>query len=220
MHSPFYLSLYKRVVPMKGGMHMNQTLLMSIQKLYLFFQVSFLFWVYLLKGLFVVSLVPAIASLLLTTRDILNSKNEDRIREQFRIYYEQYRSNEILSFLFAVCFSLFTSSLWYMLTRFSGDGWGLLACFLVGYILVILTSLFMYSTYFIATYDDPISTILALSFVVSIRHIVRTMGLLLLAACLVYALYVNIVFFLAFAPFLYAIGVNVIVSRVTIGVKV
>ncbi|MBP1914262.1 putative membrane protein YesL [Lederbergia galactosidilyticus] len=92
---------------------MEKRALGVFQKLYQYFQVSFYFWVFILKGFVIYSLVPACTALLRTMEELRQKNNEEKenVGQVFSRHFRNYKSKRLLSFLFAIIMIVSYSSL-------------------------------------------------------------------------------------------------------------
>jgi uncharacterized membrane protein YesL len=195
---------------------MNNKLLNFIQTLYLYFQVSFYFWIYLFKGFIIYALVPVTAALFLTIKDIREQKDEQAVGIIFKSYYQRYQTYRLPSFLYSFLGIVLLAALIYISRLSSKNAYMLILIIVILYILCFGAVLFTYSVHFITTRSLSFKQSLIFSFVAAIRNFVITLGLLVVMIGVIYTAYVNFAFFVIFSPFLFGLGVTLLFSRLNV----
>lgn len=196
---------------------MNNKLFHFIQTLYLYFQVSFYFWIHLIKGLVIYALIPATAALFLTIKAIREQKDEEGIKSIYQFFYRKYEEYKLPSFLVSVLFSVLLASLFYISKWENKPAFMLILIIVILYILALSFVLYTYSIYFITTRTFTFKQALIFSFVTAIKNILPTMGILVVGAVLIYSAYLNLAFFVIFSPFLFGLGLNFLFRKLKMG---
>jgi uncharacterized membrane protein YesL len=196
---------------------MNNKLFNFIQTLYLYFQVSFYFWIHVIKGLLIYSLIPATAALFLSIKAIREQKDDEGVKSLYKTYYRKYEEYKLPSFFYSLLFSILLASLFFISKWESKPAFMLILVIIIIYLLILSIVLFSYSVYFITTRPFTFKQAMVYSFVSAIKNIIQTIGVLIIVAGLIYTAYLNFAFFVIFSPFLYGLGMTFLFSKLKKG---
>lgn len=187
---------------------MNSKTMMLFQYVYKYFQVSLYFWLYLIKGLVVYSLVPTLSTLFLVLHDINKGEDEEKskdVKELFRGYYETYTSYKLPSFIYTIIFILLYTSLFFV--TISTSAFSLILLILFIYMLVMALLMITYSTIYITFKKMDVKMANMHAFVAIIRNPIQSIALIMVFILLYLGADYNFAFFVIFGPFLYGLGV-------------
>jgi uncharacterized membrane protein YesL len=186
------------------------------QYIYQFFKVSFWFWMYLLKGMVIYSLIPAFCALFKTIGAVMEGKEEVNVKVYFKGIYKHHRGLKLQSFLFSLLFIMLYVCL-YLLNKWQSDI-SLILTIVVLYLAVLTSVVFLYAIHFImGGAVQSFNRILVLSFVQSIRHLWISLFLLLCTGLIAYSALVNLAFFVVFGPFLLGLAAYFLMLKVETG---
>ncbi|RIW34261.1 DUF624 domain-containing protein [Bacillus salacetis] len=186
------------------------------QYIYKFFKVSFYFWIYLLRGAVIYSLIPAFSALFKTVEAIMEGKDEEKVKAVFKDAYHRFNRFKWQSFLFSFLFIVLYVSL-YLLNKSSGS-LTLILTILALYFTVLLSVLFVYTVHLLGQSPSlPFGKVIIFSFVESIRHFAASLFLLISLGALFYSALANLAFFFVFAPFLLGLVVYYALMKVKLG---
>lgn len=176
--------------------------------IYKYFQVSFYFWIYLLKGLVIYSLIPAFSALLLTMKQLHNQDKveENQIKIIFTKHFNTFKQYKLVSFIYSIIAITSFSSL-YLLNR-SFSSYALLLTILIIYTLVMTVLLFTYTIFYLGSGDIEMKKVVVISFVSMIKNFGKSVMVLIFIIALLILAYYNFFLFMITGPFLYAISVN------------
>lgn len=176
--------------------------------IYKYFQVSFYFWIHLLKGAVIYSLIPAFSALLLTMKELhsVDETEERRVKDIFSKHFNTLKQYKFVSFVYSIIVITSFSTL-YLLNR-SSSSYALLLTILIIYTLVMTILLFTYTIFYLGNRDKEIKQISIISFVSMIKNFGKSLMILIFIIVLLFLAYYNFFLFLIIAPFLYAISVN------------
>lgn len=187
---------------------MNSKTMMLFQYVYKYFQVSLYFWLYLIKGLVVYSLVPTLSALFLVLHDINKGEDEEKskeVKELFREYYETYKSHRLPSFLYTIIFILLYTCLFFV--TISTSAFTLILLILFIYMLVMALLMITYSTIYVSFKKMNVKMANMHAFVAIIRNPIQSVALIMVFILLYLGADYNFAFFVIFGPFLYGLGV-------------
>jgi len=187
---------------------LNSKLFEFFNSVYKYFQVSFYFWVSLLKGAIIYSLIPAFSALLLTIKELHeeDKEEEQHVKEMFSKHYHTFNRFKFVSFIYSIIVITSFSSL-YLLNR-STTSYALLLTMLIIYILIMTVLLFTYTIYYLGNHDIEMKQIITISFVSMIRKFGKSLMLLIFIIALLLLAYYNFLLFMIISPFAYGISVN------------
>ncbi len=188
---------------------MNSKAFAFFNTVYKYFQVSFYFWLFLLKGAIIYSLIPAFSALLSTVKELHNEDEEEeqRIKDIFAKHFDTFNHYKFVSFIFSIIVITSFSSL-YLLNR-STSGQALILTMLVIYVLVMTVLLFTYTIFYLGDRNIEMRQVIIISFVSMIRSFAKSIMVLIFIIVLLILAYYNFFLFMIVGPFLYAISVNV-----------
>jgi len=157
-----------------------------------YFKICFSFWLSLLKGLVIYSLVPSTAALLLTLDFIHFEKDADEseIKKVFTNNFNKYRLHRGSSFV--IVFSVFVLvSLIYLSWRSSL----FVVIGLLIYAMLLLLTTFTYAVYFLAKKQREVKEAFIFGFVTLIKNIWKTVVLIVFLVIFSLIAYYNLVIF-------------------------
>ncbi|MCV9888706.1 hypothetical protein [Metabacillus halosaccharovorans] len=187
---------------------MNSKIMIFFQFMYKYFQTSFFFWIYLCRGLFIYSLVPALCTLFLVLKDINAGVDDEKnvtVKQLFKKYYTQHKNSRLMSFIYMLIFILIYTSL-YFINKESNEGYLILIIVFI-YILFMTLLMLIYSTVFIAFKEMDKKNGNFLAFLSIFKNPVASVALIVILILLNMSINFNFAFFLAFGPFLFGLGV-------------
>lgn len=176
--------------------------------IYRYFQVSFYFWVNLLKAAIIYSLIPAFSALLLTVKELHNEdeEGEQHVKSIFSKHFNTFKQYKLVSFIYSIIVITSFSAL-YLLNR-SASSYALLITILIIYILVMTILLFTYTIFYLGNRDLEMKQVIVISFVSMIKKFGKSSMVLIFIIVLLILAYYNFFLFMIVGPFLYAISVN------------
>lgn len=187
---------------------MNSKIMMFFQFMYKYFLTSFYFWLNLLKGLFVYSLIPAICALYLVLKDINSGVDDEQnmtVKELYNKYFRLYKNYKFPSFSFTFIIIICYTGL-YFLNKAEGEVF-LLPIILVIYLLFMTLLVLIYFTVFVAFKGMDIKNGMIHGFLSVFKHPVSTISIIVIFVFLYLSIGFNLVFFVAFGPFLMGLGI-------------
>ena len=187
---------------------MNSKIMMFFQFMYKYFLTSFYFWLNLLKGLFVYSLIPAICALYLVLKDINSGVDDEQnmtVKELYNKYFRLYKNYKFPSFCFTFIIIICYTGL-YFLNKAEGEVF-LLPTILVIYLLFMTLLVLIYFTVFVAFKGMDIKNGMIHGFLSVFKHPVSTISIIMIFVFLYLSIGFNLVFFVAFGPFLMGLGI-------------
>ncbi|MDQ0229612.1 DUF624 domain-containing protein [Metabacillus malikii] len=188
---------------------MNNKIVMFFQYLYKYFQVSLYFWLYLLKGIFIYSLVPAVSALFIVLRDINSGYDEEqgnKINELFKRYYNLYKHHRLVSFIYTILIIILYTGLFFINKQ--GDSpVTLLLTILFIYFLALTLLMLIYSTVLLSFKSLEIKNANMVAFVSIIKNIVSTVAVIVVIVIMYFIADYNFAIFVIFGPFLFGLGV-------------
>lgn len=192
---------------------MNSKLFGFFNSLYKYFQASLYFWLYLLKGIIIYSLIPAFAALLLTIKELHEEVDEEEqhVKDIFSKHFNKLNHFKFASFIYSVIVITSFSSL-YLLNRSESSN-ALIITMLVIYILVMTILLFTYTIFYLGNHQVEMRQIITISFVSMIRNFGKSLMVLIFIIALLLLAYYNFLLFIITAPFLYGISTNVTLHK-------
>ncbi|KRG16411.1 hypothetical protein ACA30_01550 [Virgibacillus soli] len=192
---------------------MEKRALGIFQKLYQYFQVSFYFWVFILKGFVIYSLVPACTALLRTMEELRQKNNEEKenVGQVFSRHFRNYKSKRLLSFLFAIIMIVSYSSL--VLLNKMENNLSLILTILFIYLIAINIVIFTYTIFYLGYRNWSSKEVVILAFISMVKHFMTSIYVLIVILILLVAAYINFLFFLITAPFLYGMAVNIVMHK-------
>lgn len=194
----------------------SNTVTAIFQYIYQFFKVSFWFWIYMLRGIVIYSLIPAFCALFKTIGAIVEEKDEVNVKVYFKGIYKQYRELKFQSFLFCLLFIILYVCL-YLLNKWQSDI-SLILTIVALYLTVLASVVFLYAVHFIINGANlSFSGILILSFVQSIRHLWISLFLFLCTGLIAYSALINLAFFVVFGPFLVGLAAYYLMIQADVG---
>lgn len=183
------------------------------QYIYQFFKVSLWFWVYLLRGIVIYSLIPAFCALFKTIGAVVEGREEVNVKVYFKGVYQQYRELRWQSFLFSLLFIIMYACL-YSLNKWQSEA-SLILTIVVLYLAVLSSVVFLYTIHFlVAGTIQAFNRILILSFVQSIRNIWISLFLVISTGVVFYSALINLAFFVVFGPFLLGLAAYFLMVKV------
>ena len=194
---------------MNAGIDTPMTLVNFVNKLYLYFKLSVLFWFYLARGLVVLSLFPALVALL-ETADILRTGDEDQVGQIFRASYKKSDEYKRKSFGFVFMLSALAASI--LATRLETVSVSPLITGFLVYLAVMETVILVYSAWFITKDQMPFKRILIKSFIVSVRKLPVTVSLIVLTCFAGWVCAWNLVLMVFCVPGIWAFFVREIIQ--------
>lgn len=189
-----------------------------MDSLYTYFKVSLYFWLCVLKGFIFYGLIPASCALFLTIDLIKENKEEEDLKKRFNAFYKRYEKYKYQSFILTFLFLFFYVLLIY-LSKHLQSPIALTLIIVVGYMLILLSVLFVYSVYFLCFREVSFKQSLIISFVSVIKNLKITFAILVINIVLMYLAYLNLAFFVIFGPFLFALSVRFVLQSLTIMIK-
>lgn len=190
---------------------MSSKIITFIQLFYKFVQISFCFWLYLLKGLVVYSLIPTLAALLSTVHELQTGKDVEDIKGLYKKHFIAYRQYRIQSFVFVSVIIVSYTSLFF-LNRLESN-LTLMPIILVLYILALTLIVITYLAYILVFKKMPFKQSLALAFVSSIRKPIHSVMIGIVLVLLFISAAINLVIFVVLGPFLYGLTTKIIISN-------
>lgn len=189
----------------------NNRLYNLVQTLYTFFKVSFYFWLYLVKGFVFYGFIPASCSLFLTINTVLESKDDENIKQIFNENYKKYEIYRLQS-LFVVFLFSFLYVMFIFMSKVNNQ-YAVIAMIVIGYALMLSAVVYVYCVYYLTLRELSLKEAILLSFVSAIRNIMTSLLLLLIIAAALYLGYLNFAFFVIFVPFLFALSSRFILQN-------
>lgn len=194
---------------------MEKKALGVFQKLYQYFQVSFYFWLSILKGFVIYSLVPAFTALLRTMEDLHHENNGESVKQIFSRHYQIYKSQKLLSFLFAMIMIISYSAL--VLLNKVESNLTLILTIVFIYLMVLNMIVFTYTVFYLSDRELGSKEVVILAFVSMVKYFMLSIYVLIIISILLVAAYINFLFFVITAPFLYGMAVNAIMHKLREG---
>jgi uncharacterized membrane protein YesL len=176
--------------------------------MYKYFQVSLYFWLSLLKGLVVYSIVPTFCTLFLVLRDINKGEDEEEnkdVKLLFKHYYESFKMYKVSSFIYTFSMIIVYTCLFFVNKQ--TNSFSLVLSILLIYFLVMVLLLLTYSTAFIAFKKMNVKTSNIHAFLAIIKNPINSVSILVIIILLFFAAGYNLAFFVVFGPFLFGLGV-------------
>ncbi len=173
---------------------MNSKIVIFFQYLYKYFLVSFYFWIYLLKGLVVYSLVPAISSLFSVLRDInmgVDDETGKTVKQLYKQTFDKYKESKLTSFIYTFILIILYTGLFFFNKQQSQ--FSLMLTILFIYFLAMALLMLTYSSVFLSFKNMKIKDANMFAFVTIIKNIVGTVAILVV---------VGVVYFIADYNFL------------------
>lgn len=172
-----------------------------VTKAYHYLLVSFYFWLGLLRGIVIYSLIPALAALYLTLQFIKQNPEYDEamIKKTYQGYYQQFQHHKLSSFLVSLGLILLSTLIFFFLIE--GIDWVLIG--IVGYFLLLLLSTLSYASYYIAFKSISIKDSFALGFINVIKNLGLTLSIVITNGLMIALAYYNLVLFVVLFPVLY-----------------
>ncbi|WP_416147208.1 hypothetical protein ACM26V_13375 [Salipaludibacillus sp. HK11] len=196
---------------------MDSNFLITIYK---YIKASMLYWLYLLRGLVVYSLIPSSCAILLLIKDI-EKKNDETddgeeisIKQLFKSHYERYTHLKFPSFIFTNVLLVMFACLY--LVNLSEGSWALLISIILIYLIALTLAVLTYTIHFLVKVKEPFMRIIAYSFTASVKNIIISLGLLVVLAVLYYVGTINLVLFIVTFPFIYAYAIKSLLNNVGI----
>ncbi|GAA4057048.1 hypothetical protein [Amphibacillus indicireducens] len=182
---------------------MNNKIAGLVTKLYHYVLVSFYFWLGLLKGVFIYSLIPSLVALYLTLDHMKRNPEytESELKEVYQESYKQYQSQKVSSFLISFSFILLATSIFFLYKDEASWVWLGIA----SYFTLLLYATVSYATYYLAFRTMAIKTSFALGFVSVIKNLSITLSIVVLFVIMAWLAFYNIVLFVVLAPILYGL---------------
>lgn len=173
------------------------------QMIYKLFQVSFYFWIYLLRGLVLYSVIPALSAMLLTINDILADDDEGDVKEKYKKYFHMYKRYKLQSFMFTSII-IFSNVVLFYLNKMEGN-LSIILSIVAIYILFFTAVTLTYCVNYLVIKQLSFKQSFALAFISVVRNIMRTLLLIVVIFLLYLAAYWNLVFFVFFGPFIFGL---------------
>lgn len=170
-------------------------------KFYHYLLVSFNFWLGLLKGLIIYSLIPALVALYLTLQFMRQNPDYDEttIKKTYRTHFQQFQQHKLSSFLVSLGMILLTTLIFFGIRE--DLGW--LVIGLASYFLLLLLTTLSYTSYYIAFGDFTIKQAFAIGFISVIKNPSLTLSLVGIYGVMIGLAYYNAVLFVVLFPVLY-----------------
>lgn len=143
-------------------------LIIVVETIYKYILVSFYFWINLLKGFVIYSLIPACCALVLTISDLQNLLDND-IKTTYKAYYEKYRKYKFQSFLFIFIIILCYFSLFF-LNEYNNSIATIITIVII-YVGLMTIILFTYCVHFLTFQKMDFKQSILISFVTSIKKL-------------------------------------------------
>ncbi|MBB5325712.1 putative membrane protein YesL [Anoxybacillus tepidamans] len=191
---------------------MDNKIYTFFQTVYKCIQISIFFWLSLLKGVFIYSLIPSLSSLFRTVDDFLLQKDVQDIKELFDQHFNKFRTYKLLSFTFSLLLIICWSSLFFL--NKSESSYSLALTIVVVYLLVVIFIALIYFANYTAFRPLTVKQTLALSFYSLYRHLIHSLYVLFWTMLFIWVAKLNLVFFIFFAPFLYGIAVRLSLKKI------
>lgn len=190
---------------------MNSKIYQVFNTLYEYLKVSFYWWVYLFRGAIVYGFLPAGCALVRTVWDLLQAKENAEVRVLFKKYYHQFNHYKGPSFLL----SIILISSWFilfLLNRINGAG-SSIGTIVVIYVLALTILVYSYLIHFLSLNKIPFKQAFAKSYFAVFKRPKATFSILIVQIVMAAAAYINFAFFFFFGPFLYGIGLRLILQN-------
>ncbi|WP_226670381.1 hypothetical protein [Metabacillus litoralis] len=187
---------------------MNSKIIMFFQYLYKFFQVSIYFWISLLKGFVVYSIVPSFCALFLTLHHLNRGEDDEKnisVRKLFKQQFELHKTHKIVSFTYTFILMLLYAFLYFVNKQ--GNDLTIVMSVVLIYLLVLTLLMLTFSTVFLSFKKQPIKLANIHAFLAIIKNPVSSIAILALFILMYLAADYNFAFFVFFGPFLYGFGV-------------
>lgn len=187
---------------------MNSKIMVFFQFMYKYFQTSFYFWIKLLKGLVIYSLIPSLCGLFLVIKDINTGADDEQnmnVRELYNKYFGVYKNYRLPSFIYMIILILLYSGL-YFLNKAENEVF-IIPIILFIYLLFMTLLMLIYSTVFIAFKGMDAKKGNIFGFLSVFKHPVSTVSIVVILILLYFSISYNFAFFVAFGPFLFGLGV-------------
>lgn len=183
-------------------------------KLYIFFNtiyryvlVSLYFWLYLLRGLVIYSVIPAFIALLLTVKDLKQKSTEETsVKDIFKHHFNQHDQYRLGSFVFSITTLTLFSSL--ILLNKTNTKISLMGTIIVFYFLIFTLILFTYGIFYLAFHTKQLKQSVMISFIEMIKKFISSFYILVLIIILLVVAYYNFLLFLVCFPSCFGIGIN------------
>ncbi|WP_440897707.1 hypothetical protein ACS127_07010 [Amphibacillus sp. Q70] len=172
-----------------------------VTKAYYYLLVSFYFWLGLLRGIVIYSLIPALAALYLTLQFMKQNPDYDEamIKKTYQSYYKQFQQHRLSSFLVSLGLILLITLIFFF--WFEETAWVLIG--IAGYFLLLLLSTLSYASYYIAFKSTSIKHSFALGFISVIKNLGLTLAIVIVNGLMLALAYYNLVLFIVLFPVLY-----------------
>lgn len=190
---------------------MGNKVISLLQIAYKVIQVSYYFWIYLIRGIVIYSLIPALCTLSKVVSHILQGESEEDIKSLFKFHFEEYKGLKIQSFLFVFIITSSYTVLFYL--NQVDSVFGNILTIVIIYILALTLITLTYCANFITFKQMNFNQAFALGFVSVLKNPLHTLSIVVVLTIVIASAYINLVFFIAFAPFLYAIGSKLSLQR-------
>ncbi|KRG14110.1 hypothetical protein ACA29_07460 [Lederbergia galactosidilytica] len=158
-----------------------------------------------MKGFVIYSLVPACTALLRTMEELRQKNNEEKenVGQVFSRHFRNYKSKRLLSFLFAIIMIVSYSSLSLVLLNKMENNLALILTILFIYLIAINMVIFTYTIFYLGYRNWSSKEVVILAFISMVKHFMTSIYVLIVILILLVAAYINFLFFLITAPFLY-----------------
>ncbi|KYG34777.1 DUF624 domain-containing protein [Alkalihalobacillus trypoxylicola] len=178
-----------------------------VTKVYESIKISLLYWIYLLRGAVIYSVVPATIALFFSINFLRKYDEDDTpIHQHFKNHYlKRSKMYTLPSFLFSI-FILLLYVLLYFLNKES-HALSLLLTVICLYLLLKLVVLFTYSCYILTKREWTIGKALMVGFWLSTRHLFFTVLIVAFFCGMFYLLRLHVFLFLVCFPALYGFTV-------------
>lgn len=180
------------------------------QTLYKLFQLSFYFWIYLLRGLFLYSMIPALSALFLTINFIIAGDEEDSVKEKYRQYFHMYKQHRLPSFLFTSVMIVSYVILFYMNKIDSNIS--IIVTIVVLYVLFLTAVTLIYCVNYLVIEKLTFKESIVHGFVAVVKNIISSLLVAFVIVLLYLAAYWNPVFFVFFGPFILSLASKFLVQ--------
>ncbi|WP_117168637.1 hypothetical protein [Paraliobacillus sediminis] len=180
------------------------------QTLYKLFQLSFYFWIYLLRGFFLYSMIPALSALFLTINYIIVGDEEESVKVKYRKYFHMYKQHRLPSFLFTSVM-IFSYVILFYMNKIDNDI-SVIVTIVVLYLLFLTAVTLIYCVNYLVIKQLTFKEAFILGFVAVVKNIIRSLLLAFVIVLLYLAAYWNLVFFVFFGPFILSLASKFLVQ--------
>lgn len=192
---------------------MRNNIINVVTKVYKYLMAGMYFWGYILRGLIVYGLLPAMCCLLKATDELFLDAEDRPVGHIFRDSYKKVKSLKLQSFLVFMYHSLLIVAAFFV-SQQEGDVWTVVLVLLI-YLLVMGFINITYTTYFISFKEMTFKDAFIQAFLASIKHPIASIAVLAILFISGWIGYMNLVAMIFVAPALYALVVKLLfVNRI------